>query len=96
MASGLNQVSSVPQAEFKLDAAMRRLDQENDRLAKILGQIEDVSRRLFGSSNLDQCAQAPQPQPVPNGVLDHLHDLISRTSQLTGHLQAEVLRLTEV
>jgi hypothetical protein len=80
----------------KLDVALRRLDDENDRLARVLGKIETVADRVLGSAPIGPSTGKPEPVAVPNGTLDRLHDAITRTSQLAGYLNNHADRLSEI
>ncbi|MEY5099698.1 MAG: hypothetical protein RJA36_2417 [Pseudomonadota bacterium] len=75
--------------------ATSRMVDLNDRLARVLGDADAIGDRLLGSVPTPQQTDKVQPQPVPNGSLEELHEQISRAEGLLASLSAAVDRLNE-
>lgn len=75
--------------------AVSRLADLNDRLDRALSAGRSLADRLLGSRPEPMPDLKPGPQPVANGSLDELHELISRAEDAAGALLAVIDRLNE-
>ena len=80
--------------EARLPWAVRRLASENEALSQLVGELEQLNDRIVGSAPTLLAGAAPSstPQAVPNGHLDELHETISRTARLVGHVRDQIDR----